>query len=129
MIRVGLLLLLWQALFLPAAKAQTPIKTGQRPNIIFILADDLRWNALGCMGDKVVKTPHIDKLAANGVLFKNAFVTTSICAVSRASIMTGQWQRRHGIDNFAAGLSNNQWARSFPALLRAVGYRIGFVGK
>src|SRR5580692_6569089 len=128
MIRVGLLLLLWQALFLPAAKAQTPIKTGQRPNIIFILADDLRWNALGCMGDKVVLTPNIDKLAAGGVLFKNAFVTTSICAVSRASIFTGQWQRRHGIDNFAAGLNGKKWAATFPALLRSAGYRIGFIG-
>jgi arylsulfatase A-like enzyme len=127
--RVGFSLLLWQSFLVPATQAQTPTRTDKRPSIIFILVDDLRWNALGCMGDKIVKTPHIDKLAANGVLFKNAFVTTSICAVSRVSIMTGQWQRRHGIDNFAAGLSDMQWARSFPALLRAAGYRIGFIGK
>jgi arylsulfatase A-like enzyme len=100
-----------------------------RPNIIFILVDDWRWNALGCMGDKVVRTPHIDGLAARGVLFRNAFVTTSICAVSRASILTGQWQRRHGIADFATGLNGDKWKHSYPALLRAAGYRTGFIGK
>src|SRR5271166_713175 len=61
-----------------------------RPNIVFLLADDLRWDALGCMGNRIIQTPHVDALAKRGVLFRNAFVTTSICAVSRASILTGQ---------------------------------------
>jgi arylsulfatase A-like enzyme len=104
-------------------------KPAQRPNIVFILVDDWRWNTLGCMGDAVVKTPHIDQLAAGGVLFKNAFVTTSICAISRASILTGQWQRRHGIDNFAKGLNGEKWAQTYAAILRAAGYRTGFIGK
>src|ERR1700709_1306424 len=68
-----------------------------RPNLVFILVDDLRWNTLGCMGDQIVQTPHIDALAARGVLFRNHFVTTSICCVSRASILMGQHERRHRI--------------------------------
>src|ERR1051326_1975551 len=83
------------------AGAQSPAK----PNLVFILIDDLRWNALGFMGDKIVQTPNLDRLAAQGTVFDNLFVTTSICAVSRASYLTGQWMRRHGIEDFAAGLN------------------------
>lgn len=100
-----------------------------RPNIIFILADDFRWDLLGCRGNKIVKTPHLDALAAEGVVFENAFTTTSICSVSRASYLTGQWMRRHGIDDFQKGLSPEQWQETYPAMLRKAGYRTGFVGK
>src|SRR5207253_8122342 len=89
----------------------------------------LRWNALGCMGDTVIRTPHIDRLAGQGVLFRNAFVTTSICAVSRASIFSGQYARRHGINDFATPFTADPWAQTYPALLRKAGYRIGFIGK
>lgn len=102
----------------------------QRPNIVFLLVDDLRWNALGCMGDKVVKTPNIDKLANKGVLFNNAFVTTSICWTSRASIFSGQWMRRHHVgDGPKSNLSEQTWKETYPAVLRANGYRTGFIGK
>src|SRR6266404_2017792 len=70
-------------------RADAPKK--KRPNIVFLLADDLRWNVLGCTGDKLAKTPHLDALAKRGVVFRNHFVTTSICAVSRASIFSGQY--------------------------------------
>ena len=100
-----------------------------RPNLVFILTDDLRWNTLGCMGDRLIQTPNIDRLAAHGVLFRNSFVATSICCVSRASIFTGQHERRHGIGNFKKPLSPEQWAATYPALLRQAGYRTGFVGK
>ncbi|MDZ4287433.1 MAG: sulfatase [Prosthecobacter sp.] len=100
-----------------------------RTNVVFILVDDLRWNALGCMGDKIVKTPNIDRLAKEGVLFNNMFVTTSICAISRASILTGQWARRHGIDDFGTGISAEAWKDTYPAQFRAAGWRTGFVGK
>jgi arylsulfatase A-like enzyme len=126
----GIALLAFAWCFLGVAPAcQAAQEKTKRPNFVFILVDDLRWNALGCMGDKIVKTPNIDKLAARGVIFDNAFVTTSICAVSRASILTGQWQRRHGINNFALGLNGDAWAKTYPALLRAAGYRTGFIGK
>lgn len=100
-----------------------------KPNFVFILVDDLRWNALGCMGDKVVQTPHIDQIARDGTLFKNAFVTTSICSVSRASIFTGQWMRRHSIADFKTGLTDAQWQNSYPGQLKGAGYKLGFVGK
>lgn len=108
---------------LPAESVTRP------PNIIYILCDDLRWNSLGCMGDRLIQTPNVDSLAGKGVLFRNHFATTSICCVSRASIFTGQYERRHGIANFTKPLSAEQWARTYPALLRKAGYRTGFIGK
>jgi len=119
-----LLALLLAALPLRAADAPPP-----RPNIVFLLVDDLRWNSLGYAGDKQVQTPNIDRLAAHGTVFHQAFVTTSICCVSRASILTGQWERRHRIADFETPLTAAQWAETYPALLRQAGYRTGFVGK
>lgn len=118
-------LLLWTLLISPLFLQAAP----QRPNVVFLLIDDLRHNALGCMGDKIVQTPNIDRLAKEGVLFKNMFVTTSICAVSRATYLTGQWMRRHGIQDFATGISETAWKNTYPAQLRAAGYHTGFVGK
>lgn len=122
--RWALLLACWLGAGLATAAAPS-----ERPNLIFILVDDLRWNTLGCMGDKIVQTPNIYRLAQRGVLFRNAFVTTSICAVSRASFFTGQWERRHGIDDFAKGLNGDRWDNTYPALIRKAGYRTGFIGK
>jgi arylsulfatase A-like enzyme len=102
---------------------------GSRPNLVFILADDLRWNSLGSAGDSIIQTPHLDRLAAGGVRFRNCFATTSICSASRASIFTGQYERRHGISTFNQAFSPAQWSNSYPALLRRAGYRTGFVGK
>ncbi len=103
--------------------------TDNRPNIVFILTDDQRWNALGCMGDPNVKTPNIDKLAAEGVLFRNHFVTTSICCISRASILTGQYERRHGVGDFGTPLKDSQWKETYPAVMKDHGYYTGFIGK
>src|SRR5580700_11774547 len=100
-----------------------------RPNILFLLADDLRWDTLGCVGNRIVQTPTIDALATRGVLFRNHFVTTSICCVSRASIFSGQYARRHHIEDFATDFTPQAFARTYPALLRAAGYRTGFIGK
>jgi arylsulfatase len=99
------------------------------PNIVFILADDLRADALGCAGNRIVQTPNIDQLAARGVYFTNSFVSTSICCVSRASFFSGQYERRHGIGDFATPFKADAWARTYPALLRKAGYRTGFIGK
>jgi arylsulfatase A-like enzyme len=96
---------------------------------VFIVIDDLRWDAPGFMGNTLVQTPHLDALAAQGVVFEKSFVTTSICAVSRASFFTGQWMKRHRITDFATGLSGAQWADSYPGRLRQAGYRTGFIGK
>lgn len=67
------------------------VSAAQRPNIIFFLSDDHRWDRLGCAGHPFLKTPNIDKLAAEGARFPNMFVTTSICAASRATILTARF--------------------------------------
>jgi arylsulfatase A-like enzyme len=100
-----------------------------RPNIIFLLADDLRWDALGCTGNELARTPNIDSLAASGTVFRNHFVTTSICCASRASLFSGQYARRHGINDFSTPFSARALAQTYPLLLRASGYRTGFIGK
>ena len=69
----------------------------ERPNIVFILMDDLRWDELGCMGHPFAKTPNIDRIAREGVTFRNAFVTTPLCSPSLASFLTGQYAHAHGI--------------------------------
>jgi arylsulfatase A-like enzyme len=99
------------------------------PNILFLLTDDQRWDTLGILGNDVVQTPNIDRLAREGVLFENNFVTTSICAVSRASIFTGLYARCHGVHNFSTPLSEELHEISYPARLRDSGYRTGFIGK
>ena len=81
-------------------------QAADRPNIIFFLADDQRWDQLGCAGHPVLQTPHVDELARQGVRFRNMFVTTSICAASRASIFTGLYERvlvRHNAELLAVG--------------------------
>jgi arylsulfatase A-like enzyme len=79
-------------------------QSGTRPNILFLLADDLRYDAVGYI-NKDVRTRHLDRLAAEGVRFHNTFVTTSICCTSRASILTGAYARRHGVWDFYTPLS------------------------
>ncbi len=101
----------------------------KKPNIIFLLTDDQRADALGVAGNSIVLTPNIDKLANEGVRFSNAFVTTSICCVSRASIFSGQYMHRHGIEGFVTSFSDSAWAETYPALLKKAGYKTGFIGK
>lgn len=102
---------------------------GPKPNIIFLLTDDHRWDALGVMGNPILQTPNLDKLARAGTYFRNAYVTTAICAVSRASILTGQYQSRHKINDFVTSLDSTSLQNTYPVLLKKAGYRIGFIGK
>lgn len=96
-------------------------------NVLVLYADDWRFNTLGCAGNPVVKTPHLDQLATEGVRFKHACVTTAICGVSRASLFTGQWMSRHG--NPAMLAFKTPWAETYPGLLRSNGYFVGHIGK
>ena len=107
--------------------AQKP--TPSRPNIIFLLTDDHRWDALGAMGNPILQTPNLDALARNGILFKNAYVTTAICCVSRASLLSGQYMSRHKINDFDTPFSPAALAQTYPLLLKKAGYKIGFIGK
>ena len=100
-----------------------------RPNIIFLLTDDQRFDALGCMGNSEIQTPRIDELASMGVLFTNYYNTTAICMASRASIMTGMYEFKSGC-NFQHGpLTQDKFETSYPVLLQKAGYRTGFAGK
>lgn len=100
-----------------------------RPNIIFFLSDDQRDDFLGCAGHPFLETPHIDRLAEQGTRFENAFVTTSICAASRATLLTGLWERTHKYTFRTPPLAEEFVNASYPMLLREAGYRTGFVGK
>jgi len=107
----------------------TKAVAADRPNVIFFLSDDQRADFLGCAGHPILQTPTIDKLAAAGVRFENAFVTTSICAASRATIFTCQWERTHGFTFGTPPIPEPASDNSYPAALRRAGYRTGFVGK
>jgi arylsulfatase A-like enzyme len=112
-----------------------PLVTGcskkvQHPNIIFLLTDDHRFDAMGYAGNQYIKTPNIDRLAAQGIIFENAYVTTSISCASRASILTGQYASRHGINDFNTDFSDAALFKTYPLILKnRAGYKIGFIGK
>jgi arylsulfatase A-like enzyme len=100
-----------------------------RPNIIFLLSDDQTIGAVGCSGNKDIITPNLDKLASDGVRFRNHYDTTSICMASRSSIMTGLYEYRHGC-NFSHGdMERRLFDQSYPVKLRQAGYFTGFAGK
>lgn len=115
-----------------AALGAAPAAAGadrDRPNIIFLLTDDQRWDSLSCMGNPVIRTPNIDKLSEHGVHFRRHFVTTAICMTSRASIFSGLYARTHGINDFQKPFTPEQYSRIYPELMRAAGYYTGFIGK
>lgn len=118
----GAIAVMAAAFVAPAAKAQT-----KKRNIVFVLTDDQRYDAMGITGHPFLETPHLDRLAKNGILCENAFVTTSLCSPSRASILTGQYAHRHGVMDNGTLLDPN--TATFPQELQKAGYRTGFVGK
>jgi len=101
----------------------------ERPNIIFLLTDDQRWDTLGAMGNDIIQTPNVDRLADEGVVFDNCFVTTSICMTNRACIFTGQYAARHGVWSFRTNFTEAQLAQTYPGMLKKAGYYLGFIGK
>jgi arylsulfatase A-like enzyme len=101
----------------------------ERPNILFVLVDDQRNDLISCAGHPIVKTPTVDKLAEDGLRFENAFVTTSICAASRASIITGLYECKHNYTFGKDPIKKEYITSSYPYLLKKSGYNTGFVGK
>lgn len=124
-------------LFLFALAAATllplPASASARPNIVFVLADDLGYGDVGVYGGTTIQTPEIDALAESGVRFTQGYVSHPVCSPSRAGLMTGRYQQRHGWEfnpagrDRAAGLSLDQ--TTLGDVLRAAGYRTGLVGK
>ena len=108
----------------------------QRPNVIFIVVDDLGYGELGCYGGKDIPTPHLDSLAASGVRFTSGYVTAPFCAASRAALMTGRYQTRFGFEfnpigakNAASGIGLPVAEKTVADRLRDAGYATGLVGK
>ena len=100
-----------------------------RPNLVFLLTDDQSTSSMGCYGNSEVKTPHLDALARAGVVFDCHYVSTAICMASRANIMTGKFEFRHGCNFEHGALHSSHWAESYPILLKEAGYRTAIAGK
>lgn len=114
-------------------------ETAPRPNIVFILADDLGWGDLGCYGHPQLRTPHLDRLAAQGMLLTQFYVCGSVCSPSRCAFFTGQYPARHRIhghyatpeQNQARGMSQflDPQVPNVARLLKAAGYYTAHIGK
>lgn len=104
------------------ARAET-----KRPNVLFILCDDIRWNAMSCAGHPTLKTPNIDRIAHEGVRFSNMFCTTSLCSPSRASILSGLYAHTHGVVNNFTEFPEK--ITHWPMRLREQGYETAYMGK
>lgn len=130
------LLLLWLAAFLTPSSDAAP---GRRPNVIFILADDLGWGDLSCYGNTVLRTPNLDRLAAEGSLFTSFYTAGPVCSPSRAGFFTGRYPARHRIHghyatremNEARGMSSwlDPRAPNVAEAFRAAGYATAHIGK
>jgi arylsulfatase A-like enzyme len=110
------------ALLLPGCLA-----TSKRPNIIFIMSDDHAYQAISSYGSKINKTPSIDRIAEEGVRFENCFCTNSICAPSRAVILTGKFSHINGLTDNAVQFDGNQ--QTFPKIFQKNGYQTAMIGK
>jgi arylsulfatase len=108
------------------ASSDSTAKDG-RPNFVFILADDVSWNDLGCYGNTGIKTPHFDRVARDGLRFENAYMVTSSCSPSRCSMITGRYPHNHGAPELHTELPLDQV--TFPQLLRDAGYHTVLSGK
>jgi len=111
------------------AQALEAVKPEARPNFLFVLIDDLRYDLVGCTGHPYAKTPNIDRIAKNGVKFANAFVTTSLCSPSRASFLSGKYVHTHGVWNNVQRIELDPAIDTWPKLLRKAGYDTAFIGK
>ena len=100
-----------------------------RPNIVFLLTDDQCTYSVGCYGNPEVKTPHMDALGREGMIFENHYDTTAICMASRANIMTGKFEFRNGCNFEHGAMLREHWAKSYPVLLREAGYLTAMAGK
>jgi len=110
-----------------SSDAASQASRGKRPNIIFIMTDDHASHALSCYGSKINKTPNLDRIANEGMLFNNSFCTNSICAPCRAVILTGKYSHLNGVIDNRKKFDGNQ--QTFPKLLQKAGYKTAMIGK
>jgi arylsulfatase A-like enzyme len=133
-IRILLLMVAVSALLPMTAPA-----AGARPNVIIVLADDLGWGDLSCYGGKLAKTPHLDRMAKEGIRFTQGYVASPICSPSRCGIITGQFPGRWRITSYLQTRAGNKnceqvdfldpKAPSLPRIFKAAGYATAHVGK
>jgi arylsulfatase A-like enzyme len=101
-----------------------------RPNIIVILADDMRVGVTGYEGHSIIKTPNLDELASKGTVFNKSFATSAVCTPSRTTLLTGLYERRHGVNfNSNSSMTEDAWSKTYPMLLKNEGYFVGWIGK
>jgi N-acetylglucosamine-6-sulfatase len=113
-----------------AAAAALPIacrRTPPRPNVVFVLTDDQRWDCMSCAGHPFLKTPNMDRIALEGVRFANAFVTASLCSPSRASFLSGLYPHAHKVINNFTEYPDH--LPSYPRALQAAGFNTAYIGK
>jgi len=109
-------------------RAEEPQKE-QRPNVVVVLVDDLRWDELGCTGHPFVKTPGMDRIANEGVRFRNAFCTTPLCSPVRACLLTGLYTHNHGILDNTNRSEQSHRLKTFPQVVQRAGYKTAYIGK
>jgi N-acetylglucosamine-6-sulfatase len=115
----------------PAERSATDTASppDDRPNIVFVLVDDLRWDEIGAAGHPYVETPNIDRVAREGAWFQRAFTTTPLCSPARATFLTGLYPHANGIIDNTARDEQSHRLETFPKRLNAVGYDTAFIGK
>jgi len=124
---IAYLPLLFLPVFLSLNSCKDLIKSPVQPNFVFFITDDISWNDLGCYGHPVIRTPHIDELDRNGLMFENFYLTASSCSPSRCSIITGRYPHNTGAAELHTPLPSEQFM--FPELLKEAGYYSVLSGK
>lgn len=113
----------------PVEETVAPDTAESRPNIVFVLIDDLRWDELGAAGHSFANTPNIDRIAREGAYFSRAFTTTPLCSPARATFLTGLYPHTNGITDNLARNEQSHLLETFPKMLNAEGYDTAFIGK
>ncbi len=111
----------------PVMAGNLQIPKGGRPNIVFILCDNVQYDDFGFMNHPFIQTPGVDSLARDGIVFENAFITTSLCSPSRASILTGTYAHKHGVKNNHTAWTGQK--TTFMEYIKNAGYDTAFIGK
>ena len=114
----------------PSSSGEDDIATpDDRPNVLVLLADDLRFDGISGLGNRWIDTPSLDRIASEGVVFERAYVTTSRCCPSRASFLTGRYAHVHGVQDNVTPVDFQAEHPTYPEVLQAAGYRTGYIGK
>ena len=104
----------------------------ERPNIVFVLADDLGWSELGCYGNTFHETPNLDRMAKEGMRFTQAYAAAPVCSPYRAALLTGYYPARLGITDYLRPDSDEHLShdlKTLPEALKKLGYKTGMIGK